>query len=167
MKKVGIFYATKNGKTQIFANQIAEILKADIFNIKDTPLQTLEEYKTIILMSPSYFFGAIHEDWGSKITKLGDLDFSNKNIALVGVGGRIKHMDSFCSGVADFYDKLAFSGAKFVGSVPIKNYGEFSFSRMQRGNSFIGLCIDTSDDNENNTKRINEWAKVIQQYLNA
>lgn len=163
MKKVGIFYATKGGTTKAFAEQIAAKIGADIINIKDVEINALAEYKTLVLMSSSYFFGALAEDWGSKVKLLNTIDFSDKNVAIVGVGGQERHPDSFCSGVADFYDKLAFSGARFIGEVCSSDY-KYTFSRLQHGSALRGLCLDKADGDKNEA-RINAWVESIKKYL--
>jgi len=117
MSKTGIFYASKGGVTETFAKQIAEKLGADLHNMKDTKVDAIADYQNVVLMSSSYFFGALMEDWGGKVKLLHTVDFSGKNVAIVGVGSQERHPDSFCSGAADFYDKLRFSGARFVGDV--------------------------------------------------
>lgn len=163
MKNVGIFYATKGGTTKEFAEIIGAKIGADVINIKDVEVSVLGDYKTVVLMSSSYFFGALAEDWGSKVKFLNTVDFSDKNVAIVGVGGQERHPDSFCSGVADFYDKLAFSGARFIGEVCSKDY-KYTFSRLQHGSSFRGLCLDKADGDKN-IARIDAWVESIKKYL--
>ncbi len=159
MSKTGIFFATKGGATEAFAKQIAEKLNADCFNMKDTDVTEIGKYENVVLMSSSYFFGALTEDWGSKVKLLHTVDFTGKKVAIVGVGSQERHPDSFCSGAADFYDKLRFSGALFVGDVCPCDYN-FTFSRMQKGQKLLGLCLDKGD--EKSAARIDEWVKKVQ-----
>lgn len=158
MKKA-VFYASKGGTCAEFANKIAQKIDASSFNIKDCDLSKIAEYDFVIFASSSYYFGALQEDWGSKVKGLGDIDFSRKTIALVGVGSQARHPDSFCSGIADFYDKLQFSGAKFVGAVDCKDYN-YSFSRAQKGQKLLGLCLDKADEQKNDA-RIEAWIKSL------
>ena len=62
MNKTGIFYVSKGGTTETFAKQIAEKLGADIHNMKETDVGAIADYQNVILMSSSYFFGALVED---------------------------------------------------------------------------------------------------------
>lgn len=163
MENIGVFYASKTGVTKGFAEHIAGILGCKAFDIKEVEIGSLNNYKTLVLMGSSYYFGAIHEDWGSKIKLLHNVDFSSKNVAIVGVGSQERHADSFCSGVADFYDKLAFSGARFIGEVCTSDY-KYTFSRLQFGNKLRGLCLDKADGDKN-IDRINNWVDSIKKYL--
>lgn len=163
MKNVAIFYASKGGVAKDFAEKIASKINADVINIKDVEVKALEDYKNVILMSSSYFFGALCEDWGSKVKLLHTVDFTNKNVALVAVGSCERHADSFCSGVADFYDKLANSGARFIGFVNAKDYN-YTFSRLQFGNYLRALCLDKADADKND-ERINKWVENIKPFL--
>ncbi len=158
MNKTGIFYATKGGVTETFAKQIAEKLGADLHNMKDAAVDAIAGYKNVVLMASSYFFGALAEDWGGKVKLLHTVDFCGKNVAVVGVGSQERHPDSFCSGAADFFDKLRFSGARFVGSVPASGYN-FTFSRMQKGQKMLGLCLDKGDVKA--AEKIEEWVKEV------
>ena len=99
------------------------------------------------------------EDWGGKVKLLHTVDFSGKNVAIVGVGSQERHPDSFCSGAADFYDKLRYSGARFVGDVCSCEY-EFKFSRMERGGRMLGLCLDKGDAKV--AEKIDGWVKTVQ-----
>ena len=86
MGKTGIFYASKGGVTETFAKQLAEHLGADLHNMKDTNVDAIAGYDNVILMASSYFFGALMEDWGSKVKLLHTVNFNGKNVAIVGVG---------------------------------------------------------------------------------
>ncbi len=159
MSKTGIFFASKGGVAEGFAKQIAEKLNADCFNMKETEVKDIEKYENVVLMSSSYFFGALMEDWGKQVKLLHTVDFSKKNVAIVGVGSQERHPDSFCSGAADFHDKLKNSGAKFVGAVDASGYN-FDFSRMQNGDKMLGLCLDKGDGKAE--ERIEAWLKEVQ-----
>lgn len=155
---VGVFYASKGGTAKGFAENIATRLGGDAFNMKDTDVAKLGEYENIVFVSSNYFFGALQEDWGSKVKLLHTIDFSKKRVAIVGVGSQARHPDSFCSGAEDFYNKLQFSGAHFVGAVDAAAY-KFSFSRFQRGQKMLGLCLD-KDDKDNEAK-IDAWTESV------
>ena len=164
MAHTGIFYASKGGATKAFAEQIAQKLGADLFDMKETEVTKLADYKNVVLMASSYFFGALAEDWGSKVKLLHTVDFNGKNVAVVGVGSQERHPDSFCSGTADFFDKLRFSGAHFVGSVCASDYA-FSFSRMQAGQKMEGLCLDKGDGKA--AERIDAWVEAVKPAFSA
>ena len=164
MKKIGIFYASKGGATKAFAEQMAQKLDADIFDMKETEVTAIADYKNVVLMASSYFFGALAEDWGAKVKLLHTVDFNGKNVAVVGVGSQERHPDSFCSGAADFFDKLRFSGARFVGSVDASAY-KFTFSRLQVGQKLRGLRLDKGDDKS--TAHIDAWVEAVKSAFSA
>ena len=164
MNETGIFYASKSGTTEAFAKQIAEKLGADVHNMKETDVGAIADYRNVILMSSNYFFGSLAEDWGNKVKLLHTVDFSKKNVAVVGVGSQERHPDSFCSGAADFFDKLRFSGARFVGSVNASGYN-FTFSRMQKGQKMLGLCLDKGD--AKSVEKIDAWVKDVKSAFSA
>ena len=164
MKSVGIFYASKGGVTENFAKIIASKLGADLHNMKDAAVDAIAEYKNVILMASSYYFGAIQEDWGSKIKLLHTIDFTNKTVALVGIGGAERHADSFCSGIADFKDKIGTNGVKYIGEVDASDYN-FTFSRAQVGQKMMGLCLDKGNGEEKNNARINAWVEAVKPVL--
>ena len=167
MKTTGIFFGSRKGVTKAFAEKIAAKIAADVYDIKDTDVSKIAEYKTVILMTPSYEFGSAQEDWGAKIKLLHTVDFSEKNIALVAVGSVKRHGDSFCNGAMHFYDKLALSNARFIGATCVKSgkYGEFTGSRYMQGMGFWGLALDADDEEAVNDARIDTWASSIKKYL--
>lgn len=154
----GVFYASKGGTAKGFAENIAGKLEGDVFDMKNTDVAKLSEYENIVFVASNYFFGALQEDWGSKVKTLHTVDFSKKCVAIVGVGSQSRHPDSFCSGAEDFYNKLKFSGAHFVGFVDAAAY-KFSFSRFQRGQKMLGLCLDKDD--KDNEEKIANWTESV------
>lgn len=165
MKKIAVFYASKTGVTEKFAKQIAEELQADIHDIGECEIEDLAEYQHLIFASSHYGFGYLYEDWAGKIKLLNKIDFTGKKVALVGIGSQERHADSFCSGLADFVNKLGLTQIYYVGYSPVNDYN-FTFSRAQFGDRLIGLCLDEADGESKNNERIQNWLKIVRPEFN-
>ncbi|MSN96780.1 flavodoxin [Campylobacter sp. FMV-PI01] len=155
---VGIFYGSSKGSTRDVANFIGNELDAKIFNIKDVKsVDEFSKFSTLIFASSSYGFGELQEDWLEKINLLDGVKFSDKKVALIGVGGLARHADSFCSSLVEFLPKI--KAATRVGSSDLDGYEIQNSSAFING-KFIGLCVDFKGD-ENWQKRAKKWCENL------
>ncbi|PID90062.1 MAG: flavodoxin [Bacteroidetes bacterium] len=163
--KTAIFYASHGGTAEGFARQIGELFGiADIFSMKDHAPKDMAPYDLLFFVSANYGYGHLMDDFDTKVKLLSDVDFSQKKIALVGVGSQKRHPDSFCSGLQEFVDKIGLNGAHWIGHSPATDYS-FTWSRSQRGARMIGLCLDAEDGEAKNRQRIDQWADLIRPHL--
>ena len=83
--------------------------------------------------------------------------FIGKTLALVGVGGQVKHPTTFLDGLVEFLPLIR--GAKLVGATDIDGYA-FKNSLSFINGKFVGLAIDYKND-ENWQKRADKWIEDI------
>lgn len=164
MKTVGIFFGTNGGKTQEVVDIVAAQLgDAQVFNVADG-IDAIEMFDNIILASPTYGLGDLQDDWANVIDELADIDFSDKTVALIGVGDSALFAGNFVEAMMHLYNAVEPKGAKIVGSTSTDGY-DFDASEAVIDDRFMGLAIDASFDEDEITSKVESWVEVLKDEL--
>lgn len=160
MQKIGLFYGSDSGNTENIAKRIASNLEGiDIFDVAKTEKSRLLEYKNLILATPTYGSGDMQGDWEKFLETLKPEDFSNKVVALVGLGDQDTYGDTFCDGLFPIYEMVCKEG-KMIGFTKTEGY-EYEESRSVINGQFIGLILDEDNQEELSEQRIKEWVQSL------
>ena len=162
MKQIGIFYGTTSGKTGAIVEEIEFNLKKidhEIFDVKDG-VSNINNYENLILVSPSYGVGELQKDWEFHLEELKAIDFTNKTVALVGLGDQFKFGESFIGAIKILYDIVTENDGKIIGFTSLDGY-LFKESHAIVNNMFVGLALDESQQDDLTPDRIYDWIKAI------
>jgi len=168
MKKIGIFYGPVDGATERVAKRIA--IEFGIENIAMVPVKVAKKedsdnYEYII-------FGAAtigKETWDSKepskdwdifYPKMDAIDFTNKTIAIFGLGDQIRYPQHFVDAIGMIAEKVKQGSGKIVGQVSIKGYN-FEDSEAIENDHFLGLPIDEDNESDLTEQRIIDWVSKL------
>ncbi len=162
---IALFYGSSTCYTEIAGEKIRERIGAervDMFNIADEPMATALFYDLLIMGIPTWDYGELQEDWEEIWEDLAELDFSNKTIALYGLGDQVGYPEWFLDAMGYLYHKLLQKGANMVGLWPNEGY-EFEQSQalIQDNNYFVGLALDEENEFEQSEQRIDLWCTQI------
>ncbi len=167
MAKIGLFYGTDTGNTERVSKRIKELIEAkigtaevDLLEIYKKKKDDMAKYNLLILGMPTWYDGELQGDWEEFITEMQQIDFTGKKVAFFGLGDQYGYASYFCDALGVFSEIAEKKGAQIVGSWPIAGY-EHDFSKAQRGDIFIGLCIDTDNQEELTEQRISAWVPQV------
>ncbi|OCL94268.1 flavodoxin [Arcobacter porcinus] len=156
-----IFYGSNSGNCEDIAKNISNKLgKIDTFNLAKTKVEKMNEYDKIILGASTWGNGELNDDWEDAWNNFSKLDFSNKTIALFGLGDQESYGDEFADAIGIIYEQLKESNANIIGFTSIKGYYH-DYSRAQVENDFVGLVIDEDNQSELTEDRVNQWIELI------
>lgn len=116
--------------------------------------------KNLLLGTSTWGAGELQDDWYDGLEKLKGADLSGKTIALFGCGDCESYGDTFCGALAEIYEGLKGSGAKFVGQVPVDGY-TFGDSAAVVDGMFLGLALDDINEDDKTDGRIDAWVEEI------
>lgn len=164
-KPIGLFFGTDDGNTEAVAHRIIERLGAhvvDVFDIADVTQVEFEDYSTLILGIPTWDFGQIQSDWEEFWDDVSEINFSDKTVALYGLGDQFGYGDYFLDAMGMLHDVIIANGAKIIGHWPTAGY-EFEASKAvtASGSHFVGLAIDEDQQSELTDKRLDQWCSDI------
>lgn len=166
---IGLFY----GSTTCYTEMAAEKIKAELdpliapatvelFDIKDTPLHKIAQFKKVILGISTWDFGELQEDWESSWDDVNDIDFTGKTVALYGLGDQYGYADWFQDALGMLHDVIVPLGAEITGYWPNQGY-EFKASKALTEDSefFVGLSLDDENQFDVTDARIHSWCASI------
>ena len=167
--KIGLFYGSTTCYTEIAAEKIQASIGAELVelhNIKDTPLANCLDYDFIIFGISTWDYGQLQEDWESIWLDINNLDFSNKIVALYGMGDQIGYTDWFQDALGMLHEQVTAQGATLIGYWPNKGF-EFAASKAltQDNSHFVGLSLDEDNQYDLSEDRINQWCvQILEEY---
>lgn len=164
MKKIGIFYGSSTGSTKSVAEIIGKKLGIDSSNIisvdKAKGAQLLD-YDVLLLGSSTWGVGDLQDDWESFISELEKQNLAGKEVGVFGTGDSSSYSDSFCDSIATIAEAAENAGAKIVGNnVDASGYSHDE-SRADKDGKFVGLPIDSDNEDSKTNARIEDWIADI------
>lgn len=170
--KIGLFYGSTTCYTEMAAEKIRAIIGnelVDIFNIKDSPLELINNYDFVILGISTWDFGEIQEDWSAIWENLSAISLQGKHVAIFGLGDQEGYGEWFLDAMGLLHDELKATGAQFLGYWPTDGY-EFEASKAltENGTKFVGLALDEDSQYELSDERIATWCEqILVEYQNT
>lgn len=161
MEKVGIFYGSTSGSTKSVAEKIKKAFgkNADIHDIKEANPEMIAKYTNLIFGTSAWGIGDMQDDWEDFIDSLNDIDFSEKKVALFGLGDQAEYPESFVDGLGTMYCRLP-DKSVVIGFWPTEGY-KYYFSLAEREDKFVGLAIDDHQQQEMTDDRVKTWVEQI------
>lgn len=160
--KTGIFYSFNSGKTQAVGERIAKEFGEgiEINDIEEVDGSKFLEYDLIIIGASTWYDGELPDYWDDILPKIKETDFSNKRLAIFGLGNQQGYPDKFGDAIAVLADALEPLGAKLLGFTSTDGY-DFEASRSIRDNRFMGLLLDEESQPELTVERIKKWVEQL------
>ena len=167
MQKIGLFYASSTGNTERIAKKIKaqfEEQNITMYNLDNCDTHAMKDYDYLIMGASTWGEGDLQDDWDSYISNLEAIDFSNKTVALFGLGDQEEYPDNYLDAMGTIYDKITELGATVIGSWPTEGY-DFDASIAVRNDEFVGLALDEDNQSELSSERIDTWIGMLRPYL--
>lgn len=162
MKKIGIFYGSSTGQTEMVAEKLQHLLgeeNAELINVDIASKEDLEKYPYLVFGTPTWGIGEMQDDWEDFSESVAKANLKGKKVALFGLGDQDTYPDSFADGVGVLYEKIK-DKATIVGKWPKTGY-MFNESEAYRGNSFVGLILDQENQSALTTERLAKWVEIL------
>ncbi len=161
-----IIYASATGHTENIAERLHQLIPRselkDLDYIDHT--KELAESDALICCIPTWNTGADEQrsgtSWDQHIDNIPATDFSNKIVAIVGLGDSAAFSKYFCDAMEELYTAFKKAGARLIGEVATDGY-IFDASKSVIDGNFCGLPIDEDNESEKTEERLSQWAARI------
>ncbi len=160
MNKTIVIFGSSTGTCEAIAEKIAQKLGCEALNVQDLTADVLSENQNLILGTSTWGAGELQDDWYDGVNTLKGADLAGKTIAFFGCGDAESYSDTFVGGMAELYDAVKDSGAKFIGAVDPSGY-TFDESAAVINGKFIGLPLDDVNEDDKTDGRIDAWIAEI------
>jgi len=168
-ESIGLFYGSSTCYTEMAAEKIRDAIQQklpsviiNVHNIADDCISSLKDYDYLILGIPTWDYGELQEDWEDHWQALDNIDLSDKQVALFGLGDQIGYPQWFQDALGYLWAKVVNQGASTVGLWPNEGY-EFEESKALTDDKkfFLGLALDDENQFEKTDNYVDQWCQQI------
>jgi len=169
MSKTVLFFSPEGGNVDRVANKLGELIgndKVDIIPVKEVEKGDLYKYNKIILVGSTV--GADHwnneivvNEWPKFFTKIKEISFEKKKVAIVGLGNSVLYPEHFADGMAVLYERIIQQYGEILGFVDAKDYDFTDSEAVNDEGFFCGLPIDEDNEAELTTERLEKWISIL------
>ena len=163
MEKIGLFYSFASKKTAKIAGIVHNAFSGEdiqLINVDEVKKEKFLDFDNLILGVPTWFDGELPNYWDELLPALEEIDFSNKRIAIFGLGDQKGYSENFCDAIgimATFFEE---KGALIVGKFPLDGYN-FEGSKAVHDGQFVGLPLDQENQARLTNGRIEHWVEYL------
>ena len=170
MEKIGLFYGSDTGVTDDITKDFVELWETDelvVSEIGDATIEDIDQYKVLILGLSTWYDGDLQSDWEDFFDDFKEINFTNKIVAIYGLGDQIGYGEYFIDGVGILAKVIIENGGKIIGKWPIEGYRfTESVAVIENDNEyFYGLAIDNDNESQLNDERLTKWIDQVKQEL--
>jgi len=170
--KVGLFFGSTTGNTEDIANKIADELKnqdldVDVQDVSEIEPNQLLEYDKLVLASSTWHDGQLQDDWSCIYDDLEAVDFSGKEVGLVGLGDQEGYSDTFLNSIGFLAKTVIEKGGKVVGRWSAEGYDFDESDSLDENGDFFGLALDQENQDDLTDERIAKWVTQIKSEFSA
>jgi flavodoxin long chain len=166
--KIGLFYGSSTSHTEYIAYELQELINSlqentvDVYNIGRSKPETLDQYANLIYSIPTWDIGELQADWGVFWSNLEQIDFTDKKVAIFGLGDQYGYPDTFQDAIGILAEEVLAHGAELVGYTSTEGYEfEDSIALTIDGNRFMGLSLDEDNQHDLTPDRLSHWTRQI------
>lgn len=168
MKKVGIFYGPRGGRTESVAKRLGDELGTanhDLLALDRASISDLDKYDNIIfgiatIGKETWDADPVESGWFEFLPQLEKADLKGKKIAIFGLGDHLRWPLHFVDAMGQLYQVLKSKGIDTIGKVSPDDY-TFDDSEALIDGMFVGLPIDEDFQSDQTCRRIKEWVGRI------
>lgn len=163
--KAALFYGTTTGNTGDIADKVKDhwdVGELDLFDVAETTLSQVKDYELLIFAIPTWDYGEVQEDWLDIWDSVDEINFNDKNVALIGLGDQFGYPEWFVDAMGMLHDKVVKQGAEVVGHWSVEGY-EFEESKAltEDKKHFVGLALDEDWQREQTDERVSNWCDQV------
>ena len=168
MSKIAIFYGPQGGSVNRVADKVKDIIgedKVEMIPVKDATVSDLEKYNKIIfglstVGKDTWDSEYSTNDWGKFLHEIGKTNYSEKTVAIFGLGDHVTYSHCFVDHIGLLGKELVKNGASLVGKVSTDGY-EFEESEAVIDGKFMGLPLDEDFEPELTDERVAGWIELL------
>jgi len=164
MQKIGLFYGSDTGNTEVIAGLIQKLIgedNVDLLDVYDVKVSSFEKYKNIIIGLWTWHDGQLVSAFDDFEEEFETIDFTGKKVALFGLGDQFGYADYFIDAVGTIGKMVIAQGGEVVVNWPTDDY-DYEKSKADLGNGyFMGLALDEDNQEDFTEERLEKWVPLV------
>lgn len=166
MNKIGLFYGSDTGNTEVVAGLVQKMMGediVDIYDIYDVKVEDIVKYDKIIFGLSTWYDGQLVSAFDDFELSFQSIDFTGKKVALFGLGDQFGYADYFIDGVGIIGKYVTDQGGELVVKWPTDDY-DFEESKADMGDGyFMGLALDEDNQDDYTEERLEKWVPMVKE----
>ena len=163
--RIKLIYGSDTGNTELVTEDITKLLDdVEVTTVADLTPEDWDHDK-FILGIPTWYDGELQSDWEDYFEEFKTIDFTNKTVAIFGLGDQLGYEEWFCDGIGILAEVIMENGGKVIGYTEKDNSYDLEETpkSLVDDNTFYGLCIDEDNQPELTQDRLQKWVGNIKE----
>ena len=171
MEKLKLIYGSDTGKTENVINNyllglLKNYFKVEVIEVLDIQPKDWNSHNFYILGIPTWYDGLLQSDWEDYFDDFQEIDFTDKTIALFGLGDQIGYAEYFCDGIGILAESIIKNGGKIIGNWPKEGYEYLKSKAEIDERTLYGLAIDEDNEDDLTQERCKKWVEQLKKEIN-
>tara|TARA_Y100000592_G_scaffold46570_1_gene73916 strand:- start:1100 stop:1600 length:501 start_codon:yes stop_codon:yes gene_type:complete len=157
--RLKLIYGSDTGNTELVTEDLVKLIdEVDVITVKDLTPEDWDHDK-FILGIPTWYDGELQSDWEDYFEEFKTIDFTDKTVAIFGLGDQLGYEEWFCDGVGILAKVVLENGGKIIGYTEKDDSYELDepCKALVDDNTFYGLCLDEDNQQELTQERLVKW----------
>ena len=158
--KIGIIWGSDSGDTEDTTMTMEGKLSSydiEIINVAESSIDDFRKFDLLILGISTWYDGDLQSDWEDFFPTFEEIDFTNKTVAIFGLGDQYGYDEYFIDGVGILAKQIIKKGGEIIGHWPTESYEFVKSKALMNDKPFYGLAIDEGNQYDLSAERIDKW----------
>ena len=161
--RIKLIYGSDTGNTELVTEDITKLLDdVEVTTVADLTPEDWDHDK-FILGIPTWYDGDLQSDWEEYFEEFKTIDFTDKTVAIFGLGDQLGYEEWFCDGVGILAEVVLKNGGTVIGYTDKDESYDFETTPKSiiKDDVFYGLCIDEDNQGELTQERLSKWVEQL------
>ena len=161
--RIKLIYGSDTGNTELVTEDITKLLDdVEVTTVADLTPEDWDNDK-FILGIPTWYDGELQSDWEDYFDTFKEIDFTDKTVAIFGLGDQLGYDEWFCDGIGILAEVILKNGGRVIGYTDKDESYDFDTTPKSiiKDDVFYGLCIDEDNQGELTQERLSKWVEQI------
>ena len=161
--RIKLIYGSDTGNTELVTEDLVKLLgNVEVTTVADLTPEDWD-YDNFILGIPTWYDGELQSDWEEYFEEFKTIDFTNKTVAIFGLGDQLGYEEWFCDGIGILAEVILKNGGKVIGYTERDDSYDLDETpkSLVDDSTFYGLCLDEDNQPHETTERLKNWIEQI------
>tara|TARA_Y100000114_G_scaffold96366_1_gene89679 strand:- start:202 stop:711 length:510 start_codon:yes stop_codon:yes gene_type:complete len=160
---IKVIYGSDTGNTELVIEDLIKLIdNTEVTTVADLNPEDWD-YDKFILGIPTWYDGELQSDWEDYFDTFKEIDFTDKTVAIFGLGDQLGYDEWFCDGIGILGEVVIQNGGKVIGFTKKDETYDFDTTPKSIINDdrFWGLCLDEDNQPDLTQERLQKWVEQL------
>ena len=160
---IKVIYGSDTGNTELVIEDLIKLIdNTEVTTVADLNPEDWD-YDKFILGIPTWYDGELQSDWEDYFDTFKEIDFTDKTVAIFGLGDQLGYDEWFCDGIGILGEVVTQNGGKVIGFTKKDETYDFDTTPKSIINDdrFWGLCLDEDNQPDLTQERLQKWVEQL------